>query len=143
MRASSLNIVFSAALFSLIFAGAPENYKDLDGGIVKCAYAQEEQSAEASDTEAEIPEGDPEVAALARSQLEALNAQVRDVSQSLGQAERSHFGIIYTNYNVYSTVKAVRQDVEMAVNACIENNPEMEERITLGGMRGQRVLMLI
>lgn len=131
MRARSLNIIFSAVVFSLVFAGSGPVSVDSGAEIVKSAYAQEEGKAQSSETdESAVPAGDPAANDLAKAQLDALNGQVRSVSKKLDQAEMTHFGIIYSNYTVYSMVSAVRDDVEQAVNACIENNPEMEEQLT-------------
>jgi len=127
MRMRSPNFVFSVVVFLLAFAGVQTVFMDLDVGIIKHASAQEEKAGTSS--EDGVVTGDPEAAALAEKQLGALNGQVRGIMKGLGQAELTHFGIIYGNYSVYSMVKAVRNDVGQAVEACIKNNPEMEEQI--------------
>ncbi|MCK5384461.1 MAG: hypothetical protein KAJ29_02715 [Alphaproteobacteria bacterium] len=130
MRVCSLNIIFSAVVFSLVFAGSQAIFIDSGAGVVKSAYAQEEKNSAPSETESAIDEGDEKAAALAKLQLEALNGQIRNVSKALDQSEMTHFGIIYSNYTIYSMVKAVRDDVGLAVDACIKNNPDMEELLS-------------
>ncbi len=118
-------LLLSMVVFSFITFSALSVFTDF--GFVKQAVAQEADKS--GDEEVIIDEGDPKAAALAKAQMEALSGQVRNVTKNLGQAEYTHFGIIYGNYNIYSTVKAVREDVEKAVNACKENNPDMADRI--------------
>ena len=130
MRVCSLNIIFSAVVFSLVFAGSQAIFIDSGAGVVKSAYAQEENNSAPWETESAIDEGDEKAAALAKLQLEALNGQIRNVSKALDQSEMTHFGIIYSNYTIYSMVKAVRDDVGLAVDACIKNNPDMEELLS-------------
>jgi len=122
-------IVLFAVVFSLAFVGARAGFTDLGEGMIKRAVAQGTVEDEMAQSE-EIDQGDPEAAALAKARLEALKGQLYGIKGNLGQAELSHFGIIYGNYNIYSTVKAVREDVSDAVAACIENNPEMEPQIS-------------
>lgn len=128
------NIVFFAALFLFVFAANIGVLSHFESELVKRAFAQTEEANVADQSEEAygegvVDEGDPEAAKLAESQLDALNGQIRGVAQSLAQAEMAHFGIIYSNYTIYSMVKAVRSDIEGAVNACIEKNPEMEDQI--------------
>lgn len=134
MRVRSMNIVLFAIVFSLTFVGAAAVFMNFEAGIIKRAIAQEDSEAaapEAAATEEEkIDQGNPEAAALAKARLEALNGQIHSIKNNLGQAEMTHFGIIYGNYNIYSMVKAVQEDVGNAVEACIKNNPDMEEQLS-------------
>lgn len=124
MRVRSMNTVLFAIAFFLTFVGAGAMFSDLGKGMVKRAVAQAEVAAPS-----EVDQGDPKAAALAKARLEALMSQVNGIKKTLGQAELVHFGIIYGNYNIYSTVKAVHDDVEEAVNACAENNPDMKDQL--------------
>ncbi len=71
----------------------------------------------------------PESAAseLAKQQAQALTDKVGSVAKSLSLEDANHFFVMYTNYNVYSMVKAVRDDVSDAVQACSENNKSMAD----------------
>lgn len=128
MRVRSMNIVLFAIAFSLSFVGSEAVFMKSEAGVIKRAIAQENSEAAAAG-EAQIDQGDPKAAALAKARLEALNGQIRGIKGNLGQAEMAHFGIIYGNYNIYSMVKAVREDVGNAVKGCIENNPDMEKQL--------------
>lgn len=75
----------------------------------------------ASDAGAPVNEADE----LVKQQAQALRDKVGSVAKSLELKEANHFFVMYTNYNVYSMVKAVREDVRNAVQACTENNKDM------------------
>lgn len=62
---------------------------------------------------------------LAKAQSEALKQRINGVMKKLDQAELTHFMVMYTNYNLLSVVKAVRQDIGNAVQGCKQNNPDM------------------
>jgi hypothetical protein len=115
-----------AIIFSLTFVSAETIYSNLGKGMIKHAVAQEGNNEAAP----VIDQGDPKAAELAQARLDALMGQIHGIKKNLGQAELTHFGIIYGNYNIYSTVKAVHEDVENAVKGCIENNPEMEDQLS-------------
>ncbi len=66
---------------------------------------------------------------LAKAQSEALRDKVSKILKGLNQEEAMHFLVMYSNYNMYSMVKAVSEDVKQAVDACIENNKEMEDEL--------------
>ncbi len=129
MRVRSMNIVLFAVAFSLTLVGAGAGFTDLETGMMKRAIAQVKSEASAAG-EASVDQGDPKAVELAKARLGALMGQIHGIKKNLGQTELAHFGIIYGNYNIYSTVKAVHSDVENAVNGCIENNPEMEKQLS-------------
>tara|TARA_R110001592_G_scaffold29350_10_gene106660 strand:- start:39200 stop:39820 length:621 start_codon:yes stop_codon:yes gene_type:complete len=64
---------------------------------------------------------------LAKAQSDALKERVNTVMKRLDEADLTHFMVMYTNYTMYSMVKAVRDDVSGAVSGCAENNPEMAD----------------
>ncbi|MCB1721556.1 MAG: hypothetical protein H6860_02275 [Rhodospirillales bacterium] len=55
--------------------------------------------------------------------LEAADAFMKD----LDERSRRHFSIMYGNYNLIKVVESVRENVEMAVDACGEVNSDMKE----------------
>ncbi len=67
---------------------------------------------------------------IAKAQNEALNEKVASTLKKLTQEEAVHFLTMYGNYNIYSLVKAVRDDVKDATDACAKNNKTMEDDIT-------------
>ena len=72
-------------------------------------YAEEGKSEEKAEKKNEV---------LAAA--EEFMAEMDDVS-------KRHFSVLYGNYNLIKVVETVRDDVEMAVEACGEANPDMEE----------------
>ncbi len=62
---------------------------------------------------------------LAKAQTKALRTQVKNTMSKLELDEVQHFGVMYSNYLIYSMVKAVQEDVSNAVGACAENNKDM------------------
>lgn len=76
---------------------------------------------------AEMSEEEAKQRELAKAQAEALQNRVNGVMKRLDQAEMAHFLVMYTNYNLYSLVKAVRHDVSNAVKGCSDNNPSMAD----------------
>lgn len=58
-----------------------------------------------------------------------LAAKLEKLQNRLDEKQRRHFGIIYNNHNLIETVKTVRGDVEKAVNACAEKNPDLSGKI--------------
>lgn len=73
------------------------------------AYAEEGKSEEKAEKKNEVL-----VAA------EEFMAEMDEIS-------KRHFSVLYGNYNLIKVVETVRDDVEMAVEACGEANPDMEE----------------
>ncbi|MDH5722859.1 MAG: hypothetical protein OEY94_06020 [Alphaproteobacteria bacterium] len=89
---------------------------------VQYVYAQEEQSAQ---TEAEkMDEKDIE-----KAKQKMLNDKIMNISAGLDQKEFAHFMVIYSSYAVVNMVMDVQTDVGTAVKACIENNPDMEDKV--------------
>ncbi len=64
---------------------------------------------------------------MSGEQSRALRGKVANLLKNLSQEEVTHFLVMYTNYNIYSMVKAVSEDVGVAVDACAENNKEMAD----------------
>ncbi len=84
--------------------------------IPQGGYAQEK---------AEEPAKEASKEELAKAQTNALNSQVKNTMSKLDVDEVQHFGVMYSNYMIYSMVKAVREDVGDAVGKCSENNQDM------------------
>ena len=80
-----------------------------------------------AEAEEEVSEEVAKKRDLAKAQSEALKERVNGIMKRLDQAELTHFMVMYTNYNLYSVVKAVRHDISNAVAGCTENNPDMAE----------------
>lgn len=56
---------------------------------------------------------------------DALTDRVSGIMSGLTQKQAFHFMAVYANYTILSTVKAVREDVADAIEACGENNKSM------------------
>ncbi len=67
------------------------------------------------------------IADIAKAQSEALNEKVVEILKGVTHEEAVHFMTMYGNYNIYSMVKAIRDDVEGAINGCIKNNKSMKD----------------
>ena len=87
------------------------------------SFAQEEVSPEATKEQQERDK-------VASERSKALQDKMTDFMTTLSQEEANHFVVLYTNYNVYSMVTAVQNDIGEAVSACVENNPSMEDELT-------------
>ncbi|MCK5374479.1 MAG: hypothetical protein KAJ40_04280 [Alphaproteobacteria bacterium] len=126
MRTRLLNIVYFVAAFTVAFSSSSLSLYDGTSTLqlMQHVYAQDKQTAKEEKSEAEN-----KADVLARAQADALKGQMRSVMQSLDQGELTHFNIIQTNYTIYSLVKAVRDDVNWAVDACVENNPDMKTQL--------------
>ncbi len=61
--------------------------------------------------------------------VEALHNATKDITEDLDEADKLHFYAIYNNYNLIKTVETVRGDVEMAVQSCGKENPDLKEKI--------------
>ncbi len=66
-------------------------------------------------------------AEIAEAQNKALSGKISDLLKNLSQEEATHFMVMYANYNIYSMVKAVSEDVGEAIGKCAENNKEMAD----------------
>ncbi len=62
---------------------------------------------------------------LAKAQTKAMQEKVSSLMKTLDVAEVQHFMTMYANYNLYSMVKAVGDDVGSAVDDCAQNNKDM------------------
>ena len=49
--------------------------------------------------------------------------------KTLDLHQAQHFMVLYSNYSVYSMVKAVRDDVKNAADQCAENNKDMKAEL--------------
>ncbi len=102
-----ISIVFTCLL--VLIAPTGFAYAQASGGTV----SESDASKKAND--------------LAKAQADALQDRMSDVMKRLDEAELTHFMVMFTNYNMYSVVKAVREDIKNAIDGCSKNNPEMEE----------------
>jgi len=66
---------------------------------------------------------------LAKERSDELNERIGETLDSLGYQESAHFMVLHTNYNIYSMVKAVRNDISEAVEKCAENNPSIASQV--------------
>ena len=53
--------------------------------------------------------------------------RAKEISEGLDQTQRRHFNVMYGNYNLIQVVEDVRDHIEMAVDKCGDENPDMEE----------------
>lgn len=91
------------------------------------APAQQERQEEPPAAEEEGQ--DQEALAEQRAAAKQAYDKVSAIVESLAEREQKHFMMIYSNYNLIQTVKTVRDDVAAAVEACGEENPDMEEEL--------------
>lgn len=61
--------------------------------------------------------------------VKALHDATEALTKDLSEADKLHFYAIYNNYNLIKTVETVRGDVEMAVQSCGKENPDLKEKI--------------
>ena len=93
-------------------------------------YAQDESSAPKkdaaapSDEEAKLP-----VDPVAEAKIKALNERLSAVSNRLDKNQARHFFVMYSNYTIISTVRAVEKDVQKAVETCAENNRDLRAEL--------------
>ena len=64
---------------------------------------------------------------VVKAQTKVMREKVSGLLKTLDQTEVQHFMTMYANYNIYSMVKAVSNDVSSAVDACAENNKDMAD----------------
>ena len=77
-----------------------------------------------------LPSGEEERVDALKVQNDILTERVANVVNGLKQQEIVHFMAMYANYNIYSMVKSVRDDVSQAAQGCAENNPELKRGVT-------------
>ena len=65
-----------------------------------------------------------------RPAYESLQDSVKAISSDLDAANKQHFGQIYGTYALINTVKTVQNDVDTAVSACVDNNPDMKDKMS-------------
>ncbi len=66
---------------------------------------------------------------LFAAQTDALNGKVKNIMESVSMDEVKHFSMLYSNYTIYSMVKAVRKDVANAAQACADNNSSIKKKV--------------
>tara|TARA_B100001989_G_scaffold252619_1_gene235353 strand:+ start:870 stop:1502 length:633 start_codon:yes stop_codon:yes gene_type:complete len=66
---------------------------------------------------------------IQKTKKDILNDKILEIGKGLGQKEMAHFYVIYSSYAVINMVEDVKVDVANAVQACSENNPDMESKI--------------
>ncbi len=92
-------------------------------GFSQTGFAQDAETGE------EKPVAEASKDELLKKQTSALRTQVKDTMNNLDVNDAQHFAVMYSNYMIYSAVKAVREDVGGAVDQCSENNPDMAKDI--------------
>ncbi len=55
-----------------------------------------------------------------------LNSKLSEISDKLDDAQKHHFTMLYSNYMLIGTVKAVQESVSKAIASCGEKNPDMK-----------------
>lgn len=66
---------------------------------------------------------------VAKAKSKALNNKYVSVLANLDSREAQHFAIVIVNQNLIGTVKAVEEDVAMAVKGCAANNKQMADTV--------------
>jgi ABC-type transporter Mla subunit MlaD len=117
-------LLLLAVLPYFAFSGASLSYAQ-DETADEATEIQAEESAAADDaaqaSSAPAPTMDPDV--------RALNSNIAELTMDLDANDRRHFYTLYNNNNLISTVKYVRDHIGDAIDACSENNPDMEEAL--------------
>ncbi|MBK9586298.1 MAG: hypothetical protein KA099_06785 [Alphaproteobacteria bacterium] len=90
-------------------------------GVERAAQQKSETNTGSSDEKITDPVG--------QAKNEALHQKYASVMATLDTREVQHFAVVIVNYNLISTVKAVGEDVQGAVNGCAENNSEIAETV--------------
>lgn len=54
-------------------------------------------------------------------------AAAEDFTKDFNEADKRHFGVLYSNYNLVKVVEAVQKDVGAAVGKCGAANPDMKK----------------
>ncbi|MAE50406.1 MAG: hypothetical protein CMH27_01210 [Micavibrio sp.] len=112
---------------------------------VQVVNAQDESSQEASAEKGDVSKqeriavtpaersGDSEEKTLMPKSMDPdvknLNQALANLTEELDSPSRRHFYTLYNNNNLISTVKYVRAHVSQAIDACSENNPDMEQAL--------------
>ncbi len=95
-----------------------------------CAFAADKTEAPVSQTQVPARSSDDKITdPVGKEKNEALHQKYASVMAQLDSREVQHFAVVVVNYNLISTVKAVQEDVEGAVNGCAEKNPEMADTV--------------
>lgn len=55
---------------------------------------------------------------------------VKELHETATPEEQTHFYMVYTTYSLIGTVKMVRNDVQRAVKACGDDNPDMKTKMS-------------
>lgn len=66
---------------------------------------------------------------LLKKKSDALSERVSNLMEGLDVQEVTHFMVMYSNYNIYSMVKSVRNDISVAVEKCAKNNPTIAKKV--------------
>ncbi len=106
-------IIFTCLLILLAPLGSV--YAQFSGGEAAESKSESESNTNSKD--------------LVKAQSDALKDRMSGVMKRLDEAELTHFMVMFTNYNMYSVVKAVREDIKNAIDGCSKNNPEMEDEL--------------
>ena len=111
-------------------AAASEEMADDNEVAAEDAEQSEEKSREEQieDAQAEVETKTPGLREPS-PKLKELNDSLREMTINLDTNNRRHFFMIYNNHNMISTVKHVRDQVSNAIDACSENNPDMEQAL--------------
>lgn len=92
--------------------------------FVSPAFVSAQNEGESAPSEEQIKRSE-----LVEAQEDALKEKVGNTVRKLDQREMTHFIAMFTNYNVYSIVSAIRDDVKGAVDRCADSNRDMADRV--------------
>lgn len=106
-------------------------------GAVGSSFAQDdggfdEQAAQEAGADVVTEKGEKDQASKTQAramdpEVRALNKSLAELTMDLDDNDRRHFYTLYNNNNLISTVKYVRDHIGEAIDACSENNPDMED----------------
>lgn len=106
-------------------------------GAVGSSFAQDngnadEQAGQEASSDVATEKGDKNQASKTQAramdpEVRALNKSLAELTMDLDDNDRRHFYTLYNNNNLISTVTYVRDHIGEAIDACSENNPDMED----------------
>jgi hypothetical protein len=125
----SIRRLLSIALFCLFAAAIPAGYAAAPEDAQAVREEPESDTVQPAETPAEEEAQDEEALEEQGDAARKTYEMVTGIVEKLKPAEQKHFFMIYTNYNLIGTVRVVQADVSKAIDACSQNNPDMEDRL--------------
>ena len=118
-------LLLLAVIPCFVFGAVGSSFAQDDGGV-------DEQTGQESSVDVATEKRDKDQASETQAramdpEVRALNKSLAELTMDLDDNDRRHFYTLYNNNNLISTVKYVRDHIGEAIDACSENNPDMED----------------